>query len=131
MAFNSNGTVGGLGSRTRQLIITGINLNSALTDVGTFSGLPSKYRVMRLMGFDASTNLTLATVDLRTTTGGGGTAIVAAYALSGLSAAAKFADATLAVTADYQTVASLTLRNVTAQGGAATASFLLEIMDLT
>src|SRR6185369_5688708 len=111
MAFNSNGAVGTLGSRTRQLILTGINLNSALTDVGTFSGLPAKYRVTRLMGFDASTNLTLATVDLRTAASGSGTAIVAAYALSGLSAASKFADATLAVTADYQTAATLILRN--------------------
>ncbi len=115
----------------RRYKLTGINLNSALTDVGTFSGLPAKYRVMRLVGFDTSTSLTLATVDLRTAASGAGTAIVAAYALSGLSAASKFADATLAVTADYQTVASLILRNVTAQGGAATASFILEIMDLT
>ncbi len=115
----------------RRYKITAINLNSALTDVGSFTGLPAKYRVMRLMGYDTSTSLTLATVDLRTATAGGGTAVVSAYALSGLSAATKFADATLAVTADYQTVGTLTLRNVTAQGGAATASFLLEIMDLT
>ncbi len=115
----------------RRYKVTAINLNSALTDVGSFTGLPAKYRVMRLMGYDASTSLTLATLDLRTATGGAGTAVVSAYALSGLTAGTKFADATLAVTADYQTVSTLTLRNVTAQGGAATASFLLEIMDLT
>lgn len=115
----------------RRYFITGVNLNSATTDVGTFSVLPAKYRVTRLTGYDASTNLTLATLDLRTATAGAGTAIVAAYALTGLSAASKFIDATLAVTADYQTAASLILRNVTPQGGAATASFCLEILELT
>lgn len=118
-------------SSLRRIKITGINLNSATTDVGTFSGLPAKYRVMRLTGYDTSTSLTLATVDLRTATGGGGTAIVSAGVLSALTAATKFVDITLAVTADYQTASTLTLRNVTAQGGAATASFLLEYMDLT
>ena len=115
----------------RRLFVTGVSLNSALTDVGSFTGLPAKYRVVRLMGYDASVSLTLATLDLRTATGGGGTAIVAAYAMAGLTAASKFVDATLAVTADYQTAATLTLRNVTAQGSAATATFCLEIMELT
>lgn len=117
--------------KTREFIITGINVNSAATDVGTFSGLPAKYRVLRLTPFDASISLTTATVDLRTATGGGGTAIVAAQALSPCTAATKFADLTLAVTADYQTVGSLTVRNVTAQGAAATVSFILQIMDYT
>jgi hypothetical protein len=119
--------------RTVRLVLTGINLNSALTDVGTFTipAATTKYRVVRLMGYDASVSLTLATVDLRTATGGGGTAIVNAGVLSALTAATAFSDVTLAVTAVYQTAATLTLRNVTAQGAAATASFLLELIDLT
>lgn len=110
---------------------TAINLNSAAADVGTFSGLPAKYRVLRLMGYDASASLVLATIDLRTATGGGGSAIVSAGVLSVLTTATKFVDVTLAITADYQTAGTLTIRNITANGGAATASFLLEIMDLT
>jgi hypothetical protein len=117
--------------RVKQYIQTGINVNSAATDVGSFTNLPAKYRVVRSQPFDASINLTTATYDLRTATGGGGTAIVAAQALSALTAASKFVDSTLAVTADYQTASTLTIRNVTAQGAAATCSFLLEILDLS
>ncbi len=117
--------------RLMQFLLTGVSLNAATTDVGTFTGLPAKYRVSRLTGYDTSTSLTLATLDLRTAAAGAGTAVVAAFALAGLTAAAKFVDCTLAVTADYQTAATLYLRNVTPQGGAATASFLLEIQDLT
>lgn len=115
----------------RRYFVTGVNLNSALTDVASFTGLPAKYRVMRLTGYDASISLTLATVDLRTAAAGGGTAIVSAAVVSALTAATKFVDVVLTVTADYQTASTLTLRNVTAQGGAATASFLLEIMELS
>lgn len=118
-------------SRIIHFLITGISLNAAVTDVGMFTGLPAKYRISKLTGFDTSTSLTLATVDLRTAAAGAGTAIIAAYALAGLTAATKQVDCTLAVTTDYQTAATLYLRNITPQGGAATASFLLEIMDLT
>ncbi len=115
----------------RRYKVTGVTLNSVTTDIATFTGLPAKYRVTRLMGYDASTSLTLATVDLRTAAAGAGTAIVSAGVLSALTGSSKFVDVTLAVTADYQTSATLTLRNVTPQGGAATASFIVEIMDLT
>lgn len=117
--------------RVKQYIQTGINVNSAATDVGSFTNLPAKYRVVRCQPFDASINLTTATYDLRTATGGGGTAIVAAQALSALTAASKFVDSTLAVTADYQTASTLTIRNVTAQGAPATCSFLLDVLDLS
>ncbi len=113
--------------------IAGVNLNSAATDTGTFTGMPSKYRIIRLTGYDASTSLTTATFDLRTAAAGAGTALVAAFAPTALTAAAKYVDATLAavVGTDYQTAGTLYLRNVTAQGGTATASFLLEIEDLS
>lgn len=115
----------------RVLKSTAVSVNAAATDVASFTGLPAKYRVIRLMAYDASVSLTLATVDLRTATGGAGTAIVAAGVLSTLTAATKFVDLTLAVAADYQTVSTLTVRNVTAQGSAATVSFLLQYIDLT
>lgn len=113
--------------------LAAVNLNSAATDVGTFTGLPSKYRILRLTVYDASTSLTTATFDLRTASAGGGTALVSAFAPTACTAAAKYVDATLAavVGTDYQTAGTLYVRNVTAQGGAATASFLLEIQDLT
>lgn len=113
--------------------LAGVDLNSAATDVATFTGLPSKYRVLRLTVFDASISLTTATFDLRTAAAGAGTALVAAYAPSGCTAAAKTVDATLAAVAgtDYQTSGTLYVRNVTAQGAAATASFLLEIQEIT
>jgi hypothetical protein len=117
-------------NQVRQFFATGKNVNNANTDINTFSGLPSKYRVVKLTAYDASIDLTTATVSLRTASGGGGTAIVNAQALSGCSATTKFADLTLAVTADYQTSSSLTLRNDTAQGAAATCSFCLEIVEL-
>lgn len=118
-------------SRYLTFILTGLNLNLALTDIGTFAGLPTKYRVDRLTVYDASTNLTLATLDLRTAAAGAGSAVVAAYALAGLTAPTKMADATLAIASDYQTVTSLILRNVTAQGAPATVSALLGLYDLT
>ncbi len=119
-----------LNATPRSFLTTAINLNSAAADVGSFTLLPLKYRVIRLMGFDASTSLTLATLSLFTGAGGTGTAVVSVFALAGLSAATKFVDCTLAVTADYLTAGTLYLRNITAQGGAATASFILEILPL-
>lgn len=110
--------------------LSGVSLNSAATDVGTFTGLPAKYIVRRLTVTNASTSLTLATVSLHTTTGGGGTAIVSIQALSGLTGSGKFVDLTLAVTTDTQTASSLVLRNITAQGSAATADAYLEILPL-
>lgn len=119
--------------RSMTFQITGVNVNSAAADVGTFSGLPTKWRLMRITVFEASANLTLATIDVRTATGGGGTALVSAFSMATLTATTKYVDATLAAagTTDYQTTTILTVRNVTAQGGAATVSILLEIQDLS
>jgi hypothetical protein len=123
---------GGGKIKTWRKVITATNVNSAATDVGTFTGLPTKYRVVRLQAFDASASLTTATVDLRTAAAGGGTALVSAAGMTACTAAAKFSDLTLAATAttDYQTTTTLTVRNVTAQGSAATVSFMLEVIDL-
>lgn len=119
--------------RTLRFTTTGINVNSAATDVGTLSSLPAKWRFVKFTAYDASTSLTTATVDLRTATGGGGTALVSAAGMASCTAAAKFQDLTAAAVTgtDYQTATTLTIRNVTAQGSAATVSFQLEIIDLT
>jgi hypothetical protein len=111
-------------------LVTLVNVNSAATDVATFTGLPAKYMVLRVLVFEASVSLTLATIDLRTAAAGAGTAIVAAYALAPLTTTAVVTSATIVV-GSYQTVSSLFVRNVTAQGAAATCSVILEIMDLT
>ena len=120
-------------NRSSTYVLTGLNVNAAATDIGTFTGLPTKYRVIRCALFDASASLTLATVDLRTAAGGAGTALVAAFAAIALTASTKFVDATLAAiaTTDYQNNSSLVLRCVTAQGAAATISAMLEIEDLS
>jgi hypothetical protein len=110
--------------------LTTLNVNQTNTDVGTFSNLPSKYIVRRLTFDNASATPTLSTVSLRTATGGGGTAIVNAQALSSLSATTTFVDSTLAVTTTVQTASSLVVRAVAAAGGAATVDATLEITPL-
>ena len=111
----------------REYFLTGVNLNSLNTDVGIFSGLPAKYRTFRFTVYEASTSLTTATIGLYTAAAGGGTALIAPSALTGCTAATKFVDVTYTVSGDYRTESSLYLRNVTPQGGAATATFRLEI----
>jgi len=109
---------------------TGVNLNSANTDVASIAGLPSSYIVRRVTVTNASTTPTLATYSLRTATGGGGVAIVSAQLLTALSATTKFVDSTLAITADIQTASTLTVRCIAANGSALTADFVIEITPL-
>lgn len=108
-----------------------VNLNAgANTDSGsTFTNLPAKYLVLHLWFDNASGTPTLSTVALRTASGGGGTAIVTAQALSSLSAANITLDSVLAVTTT-QTAGTLYLRNVAAVGSAMTADATLEIIPL-
>lgn len=112
---------------------TGITINSAGTDVATFTGLPAKYLVTGFRVFDSSVNLgsSSATVGVFTATGGGGTTIVTAAVLTALTAAAKVLGMTIAVTTNYQTAATLYVRNVIAHGSPATVSVQLEILDLS
>jgi hypothetical protein len=119
------------GDRTKNYRVNAVNLNQIATDLTPFTGLPAAYRVRRLTVLNASTSLTLATLDLRTAAAGAGVAIVAAQALATLTGSGLAFDATLAVTTGIQTVASLIPRVVTSQGGAATCDLILEIEDLT
>ena len=111
--------------------LTGLNVNQANTDLGSFTGLPALYVVRRLTFNNASATPTLSTVDLRTAAAGAGTAIVSAQALASLTAAATLVDATLAVTTSTQTASSLVVRGVAAAGGAATVDATLVIDVLT
>lgn len=112
--------------------IPSVSLNSANTDVATITGLPSKYIVRRFTVDNASTSLAIsaATVDLRTAASGAGTAIVSGQLVTALTGATKFADMTLAVTADTQTAATLYIRCVLAHGGAATVDMTIEVTPL-
>lgn len=112
--------------------VKGVNLNvGANTDSGsTFTNLPSRYIVRRLTFENASGTPTLSTVALRTASGGGGTAIVTAQALSTLSASTTLVDSALAVTTTVQTSQTLYLRDVAAAGSAMTADAALEVEPL-
>ena len=123
-----------MGGKRRCLpVITGFNLNSVGNESTWSIGLPSKYLVLSLRVYDASATPVLATAGLFTATGGGGTTLVTPAVLTALTSASKVTSMTLAAVAgtDYQTASTLFLRNGTAQGSALTASFQLEILDLT
>lgn len=117
------------GSPSVRFTLTGVNVNALNTDVGTFTGLPAKYIVRRVTVYDASGALTLAALDLRTTTGGGGIALITAFVLSAIAGITSYVDATLATAATtvVQTAASLVVRCVIAQGSAATVSIDLDV----
>jgi len=110
--------------------LSGLNVNQANTDIGTFTGLPPRYIVRKLYFNNASAAPTLATVDLRTAAAGAGSAIVSAQVLSTLSSAGVVLDSTLALTT-AQTAPSLVVRAVAAAGGAATVDAALEIIPLS
>lgn len=119
--------------KTKQVKSTALNINQAATDIGTFAGLPAKYRITKFMAYDASINMAvnLATVGLFTAAAGGGSALVALALLQTLTSPSKFNDMTLAIAGDYRTESTLYIRSGVAAGAAATTSFLLEYVDLT
>lgn len=113
--------------RAPTTLVTLVDLNT----VGdTAVSVPfAKYipRVMTL--FDASTSLAAssATVGLYTAAAAGGTAIVTPATATGLTAASKFNDRTIAANADYQTARTLYIRVGVAHGSAATCSVAFEL----
>jgi len=111
-----------------------VNIN-AVADAASFAGLPAKWRLRKLTVYDASTTLatSLATVGCYTGAGATGSALAALALITGLTAAAKCADLTLAAIAgtDYQTGSTLYIRCGVAHGSAATVSVAIEIEDLT
>jgi hypothetical protein len=119
-------------SRTRHILVTGVTLNSAATDVATLTVDSAKWRLIRVMVTEASTTLVAspATLGVFTGAGGTGTTLVALATLTTLITAPVFVDMTLAVTTSYQTSGSVFIRCGTAHGSAATVSVVLEYMKV-
>ncbi len=122
----------GRGLTLRQIRTT-LNINNANTDVATIKNLPSKFLVTGFRVFDASTDLSggSATIGLFTAAAGGGTTVVTAAVLTALVAATDVLAMTIATATTYLTAASLFVRNVAANGSAATISVQLEVLDLS
>lgn len=119
-----------------------VNLNSATTDTAITINLPSGvtlYRVVAVLvrNHGTTASLTTATAGLFTATGGGGLALAANQALSGITSNAVNTDAnllTLTSTIASRTwinSATLQFRVGTAQGAAATADVYIYANPLT
>lgn len=98
-----------------------LNLNQTNTDNAVTVGV-AKYIIRKVTVTNCSTSLavSIATIGVFTSTGGGGTAVVSLGLLTSLTGASKYLDMTVAVTADTLTAATLQIRNGVAHGGAAT-----------
>ena len=112
-----------------QILVTGVNVNNANTDASTFTGLPSRYRVVSFRVGDPSTSLstTSATVGLKTAASGGGDFVVNESGLTALGAATDTGALTVNTGDVLRTASTLYLRNYVAHGSAATISALLTI----
>lgn len=137
LAISKGGNGGGPTGRIG-LWLTAVNANSANTDNAVTVGLPSpytKYQVTVLRLYNPSTSMTTATAGLFTSTGGGGFAITANAAISGLTTnsvetAGAVLNMTILGTTAYFTSATLQLRIGTAQGAPATFDAYVEIIPL-
>jgi hypothetical protein len=109
------------------------SVQTATTDIATIT-MPATayagagYLPIRFFAYGASTSLTLATVDLRTAAGGGGSAIISAQPLSALTGGSLMVALTLALATTIQTATTLTIRCVTGQAAPATCKFGLEYL---
>lgn len=110
---------------------TTVNTLVDLNTVGdTAVNVPfAKYIVRRMTLFDVSTTLAAssATIGAYTAAAAGGTAIVTPATATGLTAATKFNDRTVAVSADYLTARTIYIRVGVAHGSAATVSVAFEL----
>lgn len=116
------GTCYGCGSGSGVLgKMASLNLNQTNTD-NALSIVAAKYLVRKVTVTNCSTTLgvSAATVGVFTSTGGGGTTIVALGLLTTLTASSKYADMTLALTTDTLTASTIQVRNGVTHGSAAT-----------
>jgi hypothetical protein len=117
--------------RYRQTLVS---VNAANTDVAVFPGLPSKWRLRKLIAYDASTSLAAssATIGAYTAASGGGTNLVGLAVLTTLSSTTKCLDMTVvaAATTSYATASSCFIRCGIAHGSAATITVAIEIENL-
>jgi hypothetical protein len=107
----------------------GVNVNAAADTVMPIIN-SSRWSVSNVVFTNASISLSTATAGVFTAPSGGGTAIVADAALSGLSAASVVSQRTVASTA-AQTGDNLYLDVGTVQGAAATMDVFVYGYDLT
>lgn len=127
MDANAVGTQ--LPSRFGQILLGQLisaNMNSTADQQITIFSAPAKYVIRRIVVTNASVSLTTAVGGIYPAVSKGGTAIVAnSQAYSGLSAASKFIDLTIASGytsgGDVLTVKNIFLSLTTPQGAAATA----------
>jgi len=108
----------------------GVNLNSV---ADTAVHVPfAKYIVRRMTLTNVSTSLAAssATIGAYTAAAAGGTAVVTPATATGLTAASKFNDRTIAVSADSLTSDTLYIRVGVAHGTAATCDVYLELQSL-
>lgn len=118
--------------RKFHLVKTLVNCNSLNTDVAVWTGLPAKWRLDGLFCFDPSVSLaTVAKVGVFTGAGGTGTTLFASTLISTAVGAITDYSITAGVKNVVQTSSTAYLRNTVALGLPATASFSLEITDLT
>lgn len=119
-------TFGNRGQLPGEMLIgslIGANMNTTADQAITVSS--GNYLLTAIVGTNASASLTLAAGGIYTTTGKGGTAVVAAAQVySALTAATKQVGLTLAVT-DRRTETTLYLALTVAQGSAATMDLYL------
>lgn len=111
-------------------VFTGLNVNQTNTDLVTMV-MPAKFRLNRIVFYDASISLTTCAIELRSATGGGGTSLLATSSLAACTAATKLASLAFTGVAltDYLTT-TVTVRVTTAQGAPATVSVLLEYENM-
>ena len=119
-------------SNTLTFTTASLDVNQTNTDVGTFTGLPAKYNVVRFIGHSPTGTPASALAGLFTSTGGGGNEIVTPIACTGLATAdaVKHFSVAGAATLLSFTASTLYVRVSTAAGAAATVKFLVEVIEL-
>jgi hypothetical protein len=115
-------------------MFTAVNMNSANTD-NQITHIPwAQYIVRRITIFGCSTSLgatSTATIGVFTGAGGTGTTVVTNATITGMTGVTKYNTLTLAETDDALQATSIYVRIGTAQGGAATCSFSIEVTPLS
>lgn len=119
----------GVNSSSLQVVwAKGVSVNGTNTDQATVTIPYTKYIVRKITLTNPSSSLgatSTATIGVFTGAGGTGTTVVTAATVLGVTAATKFADLILAVTADTLTSSTLTIRTGVAQGSAITCDFYI------
>lgn len=117
MAYNPESTVCAVVARK-----TAANLNAtAPSDIATMAVSVPEYYPRYMLIYNVTGNASSAVIDLRTWSGGGGTALISGRTLTELSAADKVLFIDLTASTDQLTASNLYVRLTTAAGAAVTA----------